>query len=481
MSIDDDASTLSAAIAARETSCETVMRDHLARIERLNPQFNAIISLRDGDDLIAEARAADAELARGEYRGWLHGLPFAVKDLAETASLRTTYGSPLYADHVPVHDCLLARRIRAAGAIIIGKTNTPEFGLGSHTYNPVSGSTMNAFDPRLSAGGSSGGAAVALALRLTPIADGSDMMGSLRNPAGWNNVWGFRPSFGRVPDSPREEFFLHHLATDGPMGRSVRDLARLLDTLAGPADDFPLSLPAETRSFAEGLDQDLPHLRVGWIGSWGGYLPMEEGVAEVARAGLEALAQQGAVIEEIVPDFDPERLWRSWIALRQWAISAGHAADYANAERRARMKPELLWEIEEGRRLSAGDVHAAGVIRSDWVRWLQEAFRRFDVLALPTAQLFAFDAALDWPKTVGGRSMDTYHRWMEIVIAGSLSGHPVVAAPAGFDARGRSMGVQLIGPSRGDRRLLQIARMYERAAPWIAQIPDALSIEQAAQ
>ncbi|MCO6188565.1 amidase [Rhizobium sp. L1K21] len=474
MPINDDATQISAAIAGRELSCEEVMKDHLARIERFNPQYNAIISLRDGEELMTEARAADAALGRGEYRGWLHGLPFAVKDLAETAGLRTTYGSPLFADHVPTEDCLMVQRLRASGAIIIGKTNTPEFGLGSHTYNAVSGTTSNAYDPALSAGGSSGGAATALALRLVPVADGSDMMGSLRNPAGWNNIWGFRPSFGRVPDAPRDDLFLHQLATEGPMARSVRDLAHLLDILAGPSDSFPLSLPLEFESFATGLDVGISGLRVGWIGDWAGYYPMEAGVLDVAKRGLEALSEQDAIVENLEPDFDPEKLWRSWLVLRQWAISMGQASNYVDPSKRRQLKPELQWEIEQGLQLSAADVHSASVTRSNWVRWLNNAFQRFDILALPTAQVFAFDKNIDWPGQVGGQQMDTYHRWMEIVVPGSLSGHPVVAAPAGFDAKGRSMGVQLIGPARADRRLLQIARMYEEAAPWISTLPGCL-------
>ncbi|MBZ9676216.1 amidase [Mesorhizobium sp. ES1-1] len=474
-SVDGDATGLSSAIAERRLSCERVMRDHLDRIERLNPEFNAIVSLRDPEALMQDAQAADAALSAGRYGGWLHGLPVAIKDLAETAGLTTTYGSPLYADNVPDADCLMAERIRSAGAIFIGKTNTPEFGLGSHTYNPVFGTTRNAYDPSLSAGGSSGGAAVALALRLLPVADGSDMMGSLRNPAGWNNIWGFRPSFGRVPDLPADELFLHQLSTSGPMARSVRDLARLLDTLAGETEAFPLSLPSEAESFAAGLDSDVGGLRVGWIGDWGGYYPTDANLLDTTRNGLEALAAQGAIIEPIEPYFDPALLWKSWMALRQWSVSAGHAQRYEDAESREKLKPELRWEIEGGLRLSAADIHAASVIRSNWVRWLNGAFSRFDVLALPTAQVFAFDATISWPRQIAGRAMDTYHRWMEIVIPGTLSGHPVLAAPAGFDDRGRSIGVQLIGRPRGDRRLLQIARAYERSAPWIARTPPAIS------
>jgi amidase len=218
---------LAAALRARDISCREVMSGCLARIGSLNPRYNAIVSLQDGARLLEQADACDAELARGASRGPLHGLPIAIKDMAATAGIRTTLGSPL-ADHVPAHDALMVARLKSAGAIVIGKTNTPEFGLGSHTYNSLFGITRNAFDPTRSAGGSSGGAAVALALRMLPIADGSDMMGSLRNPAAFNNVFGLRPSFGRVPAAAPADQFVNQLSTEGPMGRSVRDVALLL-------------------------------------------------------------------------------------------------------------------------------------------------------------------------------------------------------------------------------------------------------------
>ncbi len=276
-----DALDLSAAMAAGRVSAVEVMAAYLDRIERLNPSLNAIVSLRPRAALEAEARAADA----GPRRGWLHGMPFAVKDLVDTAGLRTTYGSPLYADHVPAADELVAARIRAAGAIFIGKTNTPEFGLGSHSYNPVHGVTRNPYDLSRTAGGSSGGAAAGLAARLLPVADGSDTMGSLRNPAAFCNVYGFRPSLGVIPRDPVGDLFLHQISTDGPMARSVRDLAALLGTLAGPDPRDPHALPAMP-DIPAALDRPLRDgLRVGWIGSWQGYYPLEPGILELCERG----------------------------------------------------------------------------------------------------------------------------------------------------------------------------------------------------
>src|SRR6266581_1166234 len=223
------ADALSAGLAGGQFTCRELMLATLQRIDCINPQCNAIVSLRDRDALLRDADERDAELHRGQRRGWMHGVPQAIKDVAATAGLRTTLGSPLLRDWVPNQDSLMVQRMKGSGCIVIGKTNTPEFGLGSHTFNEVFGTTLNAFDTSRSAGGSSGGAAVALATRMLPVADGSDFMGSLRNPAGWNNVFGFRPSQGRVPGWPADDVFVAQLSTSGPMARTVLDLARLLD------------------------------------------------------------------------------------------------------------------------------------------------------------------------------------------------------------------------------------------------------------
>ena len=470
-----DATDLAEQIKSRKASCEDVMREHLDRVDRLNPAVNAIVSLRPQGELLAEAREADVALARGENRGWMHGLPIAIKDLSATAGIRTTYGSLLQANNVPSEDGLTVRRILDAGAIVIGKTNTPEFGLGSHTYNPIFGVTRNAYDTGLSAGGSSGGAAVALALNMVPLADGSDMMGSLRNPAGWNNIFGFRPSFGRVPSAPSADLFLHQLSTNGPMARSARDLARFLDVIAGYSPEAPLSLPPEPTGFAEDLERDVNGLRIGWVGDWGGYYATERGVLQLARNGLDALVNQGAVVEDLTPEFDASRLWDAWLTLRQWTVSQWLQPLVLDDKSAELLKPEARWELERGMVLTARDIHRASVARSDWVRYLQSLFSRFDILALPTAQIFAFPAELDWPRTVGDSKMDTYHRWMEIVIPGSLSGHPIAAVPAGFDESGRAMGIQLIGRARADRSVLQIVAGYERHATWIRRAPSLLT------
>ncbi|UDF28950.1 UNVERIFIED_ORG: amidase [Roseateles sp. XES5] len=466
---DLSALALSSAIAERRLDCRSVMAAYLSRIEAINPRLNAIVSLRPAEDLLAEAEAADRALAAGDYRGWLHGMPFAVKDLSEAKGILCSFGSANYADFVPDYDDIHVERIRAAGAIIIGKTNAPEMGLGSHSYNPVFGVTRNPYDTTKSAGGSSGGAAAGLAARLLPVADGSDMMGSLRNPAGFNNVIGFRPSFGRVPGLGNE-LFLGQLAVNGPMGRSVADVAALLSTQAGHDPRDPLSLADE--DLALDGSRDLSGARIGWLGDLGGYLPFEPGVLELCEASLDVFRRLGCTVETVPPGFDMTRLWQVWRTLRHFLVANGQAADYADPERRARMKPEMIWEIENGRDLLATDIYAASLGRSDWQRHVAGLFERYDFLILPSAQVFPFAAELDWPKEIAGRTMDTYHRWMEVVIGPTLAGLPVAAMPAGFGPTGLPAGIQIIGPARADRDVLSAAAAYEKATDWLGRHPQ---------
>lgn len=455
------ATELSAAIHARRVSCVSVMQAVIDRIDKVNPAINAIVSLRDADALMTEAAAADRELNAGTSRGFLHGMPFAIKDLSEARGIRCTYGSAIYRDFVPDFDDIHVERIRAAGAIIVGKTNAPEKGLGSHTYNPVFGITRNPYDLAKSAGGSSGGAAASLAACLLPLADGSDMMGSLRNPAAFNNVIGFRPSFGRIP-ALDNELYLGHLAVNGPMGRTVADVAALFDIQAGYDARDPASLPKE--DFSAILPADAHGLRIGWLADFDGYLPFEPGVLDLCEAALEIFRSIGATVEKVDATFDMTRLWQGWKTFRHFLVSNGNAADYADPARRAVMKPELIWEIENGQGLSARDVHAASMIRSDWYRHVLTLFARYDFLVLPSAQVFPFDADLHWPAEITGRRMDTYHRWMEVVIGPTMAGLPVAAMPAGFGAMGLPTGIQLIGRPRADRAVLELAMTYEYAS-----------------
>lgn len=462
---------LSRAIHAREISCVEVMRAHLAQVDRCNPVVNAIVSRRDPDALLREARDRDVALARGDDAGWMHGFPQAPKDLAAVAGMVTTMGSPIFRDAVTGHDAIVVERMRRAGSIFFGRTNTPELGLGSHTYNTVHGVTRNAWDPSKSAGGSSGGAAVALATRMLPVADGSDMMGSLRNPAGWNGVVGLRPSFGRVPHGPATEVFIQQLGTEGPMGRTVADVAMLLSVQAGFDPRVPLAIDQDPSTFATALAANLRGTRVGWLGDFDGHLPMEAGVLDTCVAALDHFRAFGCTVEAATPDFDMERLWATWRVLRHFAVAGSAGALYADPERRTLLKPEAIWEIEGGLALSAMDVQRASVDRTAWSLALERLFRDHDVLVLPTAQCFPFDAELDWPKAVAGRAMDTYHRWMEIVIGGTLAGLPVLAVPAGFGPGGLPMGLQIIGRPQADLDVLRIGYAYEEASGFTRMRP----------
>jgi amidase len=455
---------LSARIKRREVSCREVLASHLARIEALNPKHNAIVNLRPAREVLAEADACDAELARGHHRGWMHGLPQAIKDLSWARGLPATQGSKLFEHFVPDRDSLHVERVKAAGAIIVGKTNTPEFGLGSNTYNDVFGKTGNAFDPRLTAGGSSGGAAVAVALGMLPVADGSDLMGSLRNPAAFNGVIGMRPSVGRVPTVPAPELFLQTLGTAGPMGRTVADVAQLLATQSGHHLAAPISLPGDGTEFADDLASDPRGLRVGWLGDLGGHLAFEPGVLELCRSAAQRATSLGCRIDDAAIDFDMEKLWRAWVTLRQWLVSNRMKDIYRDPQKRSSIKPEVLWEIENGLQLAGTAVFDASLVRSEWYRAMCVTFERFDVLILPAAQVFPYDIDVHWPSHIAGKAMDTYHRWMEVVIGPSIIGLPAIAMPAGFNAAGLPAGIQIIGPPRADLALLKFAHAFERVS-----------------
>ena len=461
-----DAVDLAAMIARREISAAELMEATLARISEVNPRLNAIVSQIDGEAAMEMARAAD----KGPVKGPMHGLPLAIKDLADAKGLPTTMGSPAYKNAGPApKDDIMVARMRAAGALIIGKTNTPEFGLGSHTYNPVWGATRNAWDPSKSAGGSSGGAAVALTTGMMPIADGSDMMGSLRNPAGWANIYGYRPSWGLVPSEPEGDAFLHQLSTAGPMGRSPADVAMTLTVQAGhdPRQPHGRDLPD-----IEHLNADLKGKRIGWLGDWGGALPMDAGIIETCEVALKVFDDLGCAVEKIAPPFQLELLWDSWITLRSWSIAASEAPLYLDDRTRGLLKPEAQWEVERGLRLTAMDVHRASVIRSRWFKAAAELFDSYDVLVLPTAQVWPFPVEWAWPKDIAGITMDTYHRWMEVVVPAGLIGLPCLAVPAGFGENGLPIGLQLIGRRGSDVSLLQLGQGWHEAAPWAPLRPE---------
>lgn len=470
-----DASSLSRRIAAREVSCRELMSAALDRIAAVNPLHRAIVSLRPREELLAEADAHDAVLARGEMTGWMHGFPVAVKDLSDVQGLPTTRGSPAVGMPIATHDALFVQRMKKAGAIVIGKTNTPEFGLGSHTFNPVFGITRNAWDPSRSAGGSSGGAAVALALGMVPVADGSDTGGSLRNPAAFNNVLGFRPSWGRVPTVPADEAFFSQLNTLGPMGRTSEDVARLLCTIGGRDAHAPLSLgePLPDPASEDPIGVP-PGQRIGWLGSIWPDLPLEPGIHEMCEQALRRLQSAGYQVEPCTLDVPREVNWQAWLRLRQMLTAGGLRALYEDPRTREQLKPEARWEVEQSLQLTGAQVYEASVQRTRVYLAFERLFEKYDYLAAPSAQVFPFPAEIHWPREIAGVAMDTYHRWMEIVTPFTLAGLPVAGVPVGFNDGGLPMGLQLAGPARADLRVLALARAFEAIAPWNTKRPPAL-------
>jgi amidase len=470
-----DALTLSSAIKSKRVSCVEVMSSYLDHIDRVNPIVNAIVSLQSRDDLLKQAKARDEQLSRGEYLGWMHGFPQAIKDLEATKGIRTTLGSPLFKNFVPKTDSIVVERMKAAGSIIIGKTNVPEFGLGSHTYNNVFGATLNAYDQSKTCGGSSGGAAVALALRMLAVADGSDHAGSLRNPAAFGNLFGFRTSFGRVP-SDLIDVFMPSLSVHGPMARTIPDLAMLLATQAGYDPRSPLSIRQDPSLFAGPLERNFKGTRIAWLGDFGGYLPFEPGVLHLCKRSLKTFEQLGCIVEEALPDFPIQQVWQNWLKIRASQVSARFKEFYNDPAKRALMKPELQWEIEAGARLSADEVSEAGAVRSAWYQTVRRFFDKYDYFLLPSAQVFAFDASTHWPTQINGKTMDTYHRWMEVAVPVTMSGCPALNVPAGVNELGLPMGIQIVAPNHAEMDCLQLAYAYDQETQWVMRrLPPILS------
>ncbi|WP_377187069.1 amidase [Ruegeria meonggei] len=456
------ASDLLNAMSDGRLSAVELMQMTLDRIDAVNGALNAVVALRDRDALMAEARALDA----GPKVGPLHGLPIAVKDLVNVAGIVTSQGSPIFQDNVPQQDDLIAQRMRAAGAILIGKTNTPEFGLGSHTFNPVYGTTCNPYNPKRTCGGSSGGAAVALATGMVALADGSDMMGSLRNPAAWNNVYGFRPSWGRVPSEPDGDGYLHQLSTLGPMARSPEDLGLLLDVMSGPDPRHPHGVPYAPVTPVQ--PAEMRGLRIGWLDDWGGAFPFEDGIRDLCRDALSVFTELGAEVDHLAPPFEAERMWDSWVTLRSWSIAANLVP---LSEHRSALKDTAQWELDRGLALTAMQVHRASVERSQWFRRAVEVFEEYDALILPSAQVWPFEIETPYPTEIAGKRMDTYHRWMQVVVPASLIGLPSLSVPVGFGAYGLPMGMQVIGPRGADARILSIGAAYHASTRWPQKRP----------
>ncbi len=459
------ATELALKIRSREISAVETMEAHLAQIEKVNPQVNAIVTLVP-ELALEQARKADVKLAQGGKLGPLHGLPVAHKDLVPTKGIRTTFGSPIFQDFVPEKDALLVERIRNAGGISLGKTNTPEFGAGSQTFNQVFGATKNPYDLSKTCGGSSGGAAVSVACRMLPFADGSDLGGSLRNPTNFCNVVGFRPSVGRVPSWPNEAGW-NSFAVDGPIARTVKDTALMLSVLAGPDARSPICLPESGAVFQQSLERNLKGIRIAWSADLG-ELPVDSRVTETLEKQREVFEDLGCIVEEGFPDFtDADEIFKTF---RAWYFELKLAS--LLPEHREIMKETVIWNIESGMKLSGPELGRAEVKRTALFHRVREFMKDYDFLALPVSQVPPFPLEQEYVSEINGMKMETYLDWMRSCYYISVTGQPTISVPSGFTNDGLPVGLQLVGRPQDDLGVLQLAYAFEKATGFYKKVPD---------
>lgn len=460
------ASELASGIRAGTVSCREVMSAHLDRIEQCNPQVNAICTLLPREESLRLADEADRKRIAGSDLGPLHGLPMAIKDLSATAGIRTTMGSRIFSDNIPEQDSLIVQRLKRAGALVIGKTNTPEFGTGSQTYNDIFGATRNPWNLDKTAGGSSGGAAAALACSMLPLADGSDMGGSLRNPAAFCNVVGLRPSLGRVPTWPNPMAWQSRLGVEGPMARNVADCALLLSVQAGPDERDPLSIQESAEQFRQPLAFDAAGSRVGWTADLG-HLPVEKAVRDTCADSLQYLDQCGFVIDQTCPDLKGSM--ESFTVLR-----ASYYAQFGGTllqTHRHLMKDTVIENIEAGLRLSGRDITHADAMRTQLYQNVLDFFANHDFLVLPSTQVQPFDVETQWVREIEGIEQHSYLDWMSICCMISTFGLPAISVPCGFTDTGLPVGLQIVGRPRDDIGVLRAAYAFEQAAGFSALRP----------
>lgn len=455
-------------IRERELSAVEVMQTHLDQVDRINPLVNAIITYLP-ERALDGARAADAALASGQPVGPLHGLPIAHKDTTLTKGIRTTFGSPIYRDFVPDENSLIVDRLQKAGAIPIGKTNVPEFGTGSQTFNTVFGTTLNPYDLTRTPGGSSGGAAVALATGMQPIADGGDLGGSLRNPGGYCNVVGFRPSPGRVPRiSAANAWF--DMTVDGPLARTVGDVALMMSAIAGPDLRSPISLDEPGTQFSHSLERDFRGTRVAWSRDLGG-LPIDPRTTAVLEAQRHVFADLGIELVEAEPDLSgADEVFETF---RAWDYEIGHGGELDT--RRDDLKDTVIWNIEQGRALTGPQLGRAARLRSELYRRVDRFFHEYDFLLAPVSQLPPFPASTPYPTEVAGEPMSTYLEWMRSCSRITVTAHPAISVPAGFTPEGLPVGLQIVGRARDDWGVLQLAHAFEQATGYWRRRPDVVT------
>ncbi len=444
-------------IKRREVSATEVAQAHIDQIDAVNPEVNAIITYLP-EMALELARSADEKQARGDELGVLHGLPIAHKDAAETKGIRTTMGSPVYSDYIPEADDLIIERLKAAGCVTLGKTNVPEFGAGSHTFNRVFGATRNPYDLNRTCGGSSGGAAVALATGMIPIADGSDLGGSLRNPASFCNVVGFRPSPGRVPQYPKSNAW-DTLGVSGPMGRTVQDVALMLQAIAGYDRRAPISLQEPPSVFAEELERDFTDVKIAYSPDLG-ELPVDPAVTAAIDRRLPVFSALGCQLEYAAPDFSDA--YDIFQTLRAWSFEQSFADRFAEFGEE-RFKDTIRWNVEQGRRLSGAQISRAQAKRTELFQRVREFLDTYEFLLLPTAQVPPFLIEWEYPTQINGEAMETYIDWMMSCAYVTVTGMPAISLPCGFTEDGLPIGLQIVGGPRADFSVLQLAYAFQEA------------------
>lgn len=460
----EDATNLAARLQSRDISAVEVLKAHLEQIERVNPSVNAICTLA-ADQAMETARKLDD----GPVSGPLHGVPVGIKDLSPTMGIRTTFGSPIFENWVPDYDSLPVERLKKAGAVVIGKTNTPEFGAGSQTFNPVFGPTLNPYDVTKTCGGSSGGSAVALACGMVPLATGSDLGGSLRNPAAWCNIVGFRTSIGRVPSYPNSLGF-NSFSVQGPMGRTVDDVALQLSVLAGPDARVPGCLPEPGKTFAADLNRSFKGVRVAWSPDLGGY-PVDVQITRALEKQREVFTDLGCIVEEASPDLsDADEIFHVFRAYK-------FASDYRRhlEEHPEKLKQTVVWNIEQGLALTAMDLADAEIKRTQLHGRVAEFFGKYDFLLCPVTSVPPFSIEQEYVTEVNGRKLDNYIQWMATCYAITVTDHPAISAPAGFTDEGLPVGLQIVGGYRQDFSVLQMAKAFESATQFGRTRPSVLS------
>lgn len=461
-----NARDLAKMIRERTLSAREVVEAHLAQIKRINPMVNAIVSL-DEERAVAEASKADEMLASGKKVGPFHGLPIAIKDTHHAAGFPTTNGSPIFRDHMATEDDLMVERLRAAGAIVVGKTNVPEFAAGAHTFNEVFGVTRNPYNKEKTAGGSSGGAAVAVTSGMIPFADGSDMGGSLRYPASFNNVVGLRTSPGRIPTYPKAAIY-SPLAVQGPIARSVEDASFLLSVMAGPDPRSPLSIEEPGAKFLTPFNPNLKGKRIAWSADLGGLFPVDPNVKKNLEQQLKVFQDLGCEVEEACPNLEgAEEVFQ---VLRAWEFDVSFSELFDRY--RELLKPSLIWNLEKGRNLRGSDISRAENLRHQLYHEMRHFYEKYDALLLPVSQVSAFDANLEYPTAINGVQMESYLDWMRSCYYISATGNPALSVPCGFTDDGLPLGLQIVGPHRGDYEVLRIGYAFEQATKYGERRPN---------